>query len=523
VRTTSFRSRLLGILFAINLCVLILSGLSYFFVGEVGTRLERFTGGIYHRLELANHLRASSDSRAIAVRNLALQVDAVAQQSALADYEQNQKETSAALENLQRTVAEPGVPEEVRANIAAITQIEQRYSPVAKSIVQQIMAGQREEAVLRIANDCTPTLKELREAIDAYMNLTQKRTRAFVDDAQAATRWQRVALLVGAFAAIGLVAIMGLLLWRNVQSTLGAEPEELRSCLGQMAEGDLAAKLHAPANASGSVFEAMVRMQQQMGAIVGQVRQASDSIATGSSEIASGNSDLSQRTELQASNLQHTSSSMNEIRSTVERNADAALQATTLAKTASDAAQGGGQVMRQVVGTMKEIAASSQKVTDIISVIDGIAFQTNILALNAAVEAARAGEQGRGFAVVAGEVRSLAQRSAEAAREIKTLIGASTERVDSGARLVEDAGTTIDDIVGQVQKVADFIGEISASADDQRQTIGAVSDAVGQLDQSTQQNAALVEQSAAAAESLKHQATMLTDLVSKFRVPAHVS
>lgn len=523
VGTATFRSRLMGILLAINLCVLILSGLSYYFVGEVGTRLEKFTGGIYHRLELANHLRGSSDGRAIAIRNLALQTDSTAQQQAVADYEMNQKETREALEELQQAVAGPEIPELVKAKIAAISQIEHKYSPVAQSIVQQLKEGHRDAAILRIANECTPALKELRAAINDYMDMTQLRTRDFVNEANAATKWQRIALLIGAFAAIGLVATMGFLLWRNIQATLGAEPEDLRNWLGKMAEGDLAIKLETHHQEKGSVFEAIVRMQDQMGSIVGQVRHASESIATGSTEIASGNADLSNRTELQASNLQQTSSSMTEIRSSVEKNADAALQASNLARTASEAAQAGGGVMRQVVETMKDIATSSQKVADIISVIDGIAFQTNILALNAAVEAARAGEQGRGFAVVAGEVRTLAQRSAEAAREIKSLIGASTERVDSGARLVEGAGSTIDDIVGQVRKVADFIGEISDSAGDQRQTIGAVSDSVGQLDQATQQNASLVEQSAAAAESLRHQASMLAALVCKFRVPEHFS
>lgn len=523
MRAKTFRSRLMGILLAINLCVLILSGLSYYFVGEVGARLEKFTGGIYHRLELANHLRGSSDGRAIAIRNLALQTDSTAQQQAIADYEIGQKETSDALAGLQLAATGAEVPDMVKAKIAAIAQIEQRYSPVAQSIVQQLKEGHRDAAILRIANECTPTLKELRAAVNDYMDLTQLRTRAYVSESEAATKWQRVALLIGAFAAVGLVAAMGFLLWRSVHATLGAEPEYLRSWLGKMAEGDLAIKLEAQHQAKGSVFEAIVRMQDQMGSIVGQVRLASDSIATGSSEIASGNADLSTRTEQQASNLQQTSFSMTEIKSTVEKNADAAMQASNLARTASEAAQGGSGVMRQVVGTMKDIADSSKKVADIISVIDGIAFQTNILALNAAVEAARAGEQGRGFAVVAGEVRTLAQRSAEAAKEIKSLIGASTERVDSGARLVEGAGATIDDIVGQVQKVADFISEISASAGEQRQTIGAVSDSVGQLDQATQQNAALVEQSAAAAESLKNQASMLAALVSKFRVPEHLS
>ncbi|HYP32621.1 MAG TPA: methyl-accepting chemotaxis protein, partial [Burkholderiaceae bacterium] len=252
--------------------------------------------------------------------------------------------------------------------------------------------------------------------------------------------------------------------------------------------------------------------------VVGQVRLSSDSIATGSSEIASGNADLSQRTEAQAGNLQQTAASMEQLTGSVRANADTAGVANQLATEASAAAGRGGVAVNRVVETMNEIAASSRKIGDIIGVIDGIAFQTNILALNAAVEAARAGEQGRGFAVVAGEVRSLAQRSAEAAKEIKALIGASVDRVESGSRLVNDAGTTMTEIVASVQRVTDIIGEISAASTEQSQGIVEVKGAIGEVDQMTQQNAALVEQSAAAAESLKDQAARLAQVVSTFRL-----
>ncbi|WP_395699116.1 methyl-accepting chemotaxis protein [Aquabacterium sp.] len=273
----------------------------------------------------------------------------------------------------------------------------------------------------------------------------------------------------------------------------------------------------------GTLQRALVAMSESLSRTVGEVRSAADSIQTASAEIATGNTDLSQRTEHTASNLQTTASSIEQLTGTVRQSADAASQANQLASSASSVAQRGGQVVSQVVSTMDEINTSSKKIADIIGVIDGIAFQTNILALNAAVEAARAGEQGRGFAVVAGEVRSLAQRSAEAAREIKTLIGASVERVESGARLVQDAGSTMNEIVASVQRVSDIIGEITAAASEQSAGIGQVNGAVVQLDQMTQQNAALVEQSAAAAESLKEQALHLTQMVGRFRLTEHAA
>jgi methyl-accepting chemotaxis protein len=255
----------------------------------------------------------------------------------------------------------------------------------------------------------------------------------------------------------------------------------------------------------------------RMDSAVSAVRASTGSIEVACSEIASGNQDLSHRTEQAASNLQRTASSMAELTSTVRQSADAARQANQLAASAAQVAARGGEVVGEVVSTMEDINQSSRKIADIIGVIDGIAFQTNILALNAAVEAARAGEQGRGFAVVAGEVRSLAGRSAEAAKEIKSLIGASVDKVDSGTRLVQQAGSTMEEIVGSVRKVSDMIEEITVAAGEQSSGIGEVNDSVNQLDQMTQQNAALVEQSAAAAESLKEQAQRLVTAVEVFR------
>jgi methyl-accepting chemotaxis protein len=290
-----------------------------------------------------------------------------------------------------------------------------------------------------------------------------------------------------------------------------------------VASGDLSSTVTSTrTDETGLMLAALHTMNQHLLAVVGQVRHSADSIATGSAQIATGNADLSQRTEEQASNLQQTAASMEELGATVKQNADIARQADQLAVGASHAALKGGQVVEQVVETMRDINASSRKITDIIGVIDGIAFQTNILALNAAVEAARAGEQGRGFAVVAGEVRSLATRSAQAAREIKSLIAESVSKVDTGTALVDDAGRSMQDIVAQVQRVSQLITEISSASGEQSQGIGEVGAAMNRLDTVTQQNSALVEESAAAAESLKQQAAKLAEVVSVFRLaPAH--
>jgi methyl-accepting chemotaxis protein len=286
-----------------------------------------------------------------------------------------------------------------------------------------------------------------------------------------------------------------------------------------VASGNLGSRIEVTSrDETGQLMTALKHMNDSLVTVVSQVRHSADSIATGSSQIAGGNADLSQRTEEQASNLQQTAASMEEITSTVQQSADTARQATQLASSASAVAAEGGEVVGQVITTMEAISASSRRIADITSVIDGIAFQTNILALNAAVEAARAGEQGRGFAVVAGEVRTLAQRSAQAAREIKNLIGESVEKVENGSRLVAQAGETMDAIVNQVKRVTDLIGEISSASTEQSAGIGQIGDAVAQLDQVTQQNAALVEESAAAAESLKHQAAALAQTVAVFRL-----
>jgi len=326
--------------------------------------------------------------------------------------------------------------------------------------------------------------------------------------------WVVAALLVGAVAVAAGVA-----LW--VSRSLLGSIAQANATATRLAAGDLSFDVQRHGDDEmGDLLESLGRSVRSFRDALQRVLQSSDSIHTASSEVAIGNNDLSARTEQQASSLQQTAASMEQLTSTVQNSAAHAREANALAASATDVAVRGGVMVGQVVSTMQQIQASSQRIAEIIGVIDGIAFQTNILALNAAVEAARAGEQGRGFAVVASEVRSLAQRSAQAAREIKSLIGASVERVDAGSRLVGDAGRTMDEIVSHVRRVSTLIGQIAGAAGEQSAGIGQVNQAVTQLDQMTQQNAALVEQGAAAAESLKDQALNLTQAVGAFRLAA---
>jgi len=319
------------------------------------------------------------------------------------------------------------------------------------------------------------------------------------------------------FAIVAIV--LGLLLALQVTASITRPIAKAVAAAESVAGGDLTVDVHdSGRDEPAELLRAMQRMVEQLGSLVGEVRDCSESIATGSGEIAQGNADLSQRTESQASSLQQTAASMEQLTGTVSHNASASAEASRMASAAAQAASHGGQAVGGVVATMDEITAASRKIGDIVGVIDGIAFQTNILALNAAVEAARAGEQGRGFAVVASEVRALAQRSAEAAREIKVLIASSTERVEAGATQAQTAGEVMTRVVGEVGRVSSLLQEISNATHEQTSGIQQVGSAVSHLDQVTQQNAALVEESAAAAESLRTQAEQLSGLVRRFRL-----
>ena len=340
----------------------------------------------------------------------------------------------------------------------------------------------------------------------------------YVDTVDATIVSRLIYFSIGALILAAILFVIGLMISRGLLKQLGGEPDYAAAITRRIAEGDLAVSVDLKDNDQSSLLFAMKSMRDSLARVVGEVRSGTDTIATASSQIAAGNHDLSSRTEQQASSLEETAASMEELTSTVKQNADNARQANQLAVTASSVAVKGGSVVAEVVGTMGAINASSRKIVDIIGVIDGIAFQTNILALNAAVEAARAGEQGRGFAVVAAEVRNLAQRSAAAAKEIKTLIGDSVDKVEEGSKQVAEAGKTMDEIVDSVKRVTDIMAEITAASQEQTQGIEQINQAITQMDQVTQQNAALVEEAAAAASSLQEQASGLSQVVSVFRL-----
>ncbi len=357
-------------------------------------------------------------------------------------------------------------------------------------------------------------------AIDQLTHQAYASARAAGANANAVYAQTRLAIfaLLGGALVVGLGLAVGIP--RSVARQLGGEPRDAAAAVAAVASGDLQSAIEVGAGASHSLVGRIREMQQSLSAVVHSVRQNAQSVAIGSQQIAVGNGDLSQRTEEQAAALQRTAASMEQLGATVRQNADNAKQANQLALGASCVAVKGGEVVGEVVKTMKGINDSSRKIADIIGVIDGIAFQTNILALNAAVEAARAGEQGRGFAVVASEVRSLAGRSADAAKEIKGLIGASVARVEQGTALVDQAGHTMTEIVASIRRVTDIMGEISAASTEQSAGVAQIGEAITQMDQTTQQNAALVEESAAAAESLKAQAQQLVDAVAVFKLSA---
>ena len=501
-----------------------------FGLGAVGLLVAGLVGGL---AMVSNHRLGGALNRAIDSSGMlkhsqnadmmhdAIRGDVLAAKLALVDHDagavsdaaKDLVEHGAILRSDINKLGEAGLSSDGQAALSAAGPTIERYITSATAIVKAAEAGQPADAATQQA--FTGAFSELEDRLgklsDVILNHAEAQTaeaRSLGDSAGALT------LLV---LVLGLAVMAAAAVW--VVRALTRPMAEAVGAAERLAQGDLATALHAQGtDETIQLLNALARMREAFTGIVRNVKANAESVATASAQIASGNQDLSQRTEQQASALQQTAATMEQLGETVRHNADSARQADELAHSASAIAAQGGEVVGQVVSTMQGISDSSRKIGDIIGVIDGIAFQTNILALNAAVEAARAGEQGRGFAVVAGEVRSLAGRSADAAREIKGLIGRSVEQVEQGTVLVDQAGKTMGEIVESIRRVSQIVGEISAASSEQSLGVKQVGDAVGQMDQATQQNAALVEESAAAAESLKGQADQLVHSVAAFRL-----
>src|SRR5450830_311933 len=468
----------------------------------------------YAKTVLVDSIADNINLIARAVRNVALSVDETITSQELARIKTAQEQNTATLQKLGDIVAS----EKGKGLLAVLKQSSVEYYVEQENLLTLLAKGNIDDAKRLIFGAMRSkqvamfvSLKQLSDYQRTLMSDT-------VTESQETYHHASLLLIIVSAAAFALSLIAALLITRSIIRQLGGEPDYAMSIASDIASGNLARSITIRQGDQTSLIVSIRVMRNRLAEIVGQVRAGTDTIATASSQIASGNLDLSTRTEQQASSLEETASAMEELTSTVKQNADNARQANQLAVSASEVAIAGGNVVSQVVETMGSINASSKKIVDIISVIDGIAFQTNILALNAAVEAARAGEQGRGFAVVATEVRGLAQRSAAAAKEIKVLIADSVAQVDAGSKLVAQAGATMNEVVTSVKRVTDIVGAINSASQEQSNGIEQINLAITQMDEVTQQNAALVEEAAAAAQSMQEQAGKLSQVVSVFKL-----
>ena len=470
----------------------------------------------------------SSDAINLMMTRL-LQARAALNRVAMRPYETNADQTIKRAENFfvqseeewKKYLSLPFANDEEKKLADEITTKRTNYLKVGnQQLIDALRAGRGEEAEDILVNKMSPLFQDLNKSTDALITMQTANAKEGYDDSQALFTKFRIAAIGGVLFGLIAVAISAFFLIRAITQPL----QEMMGHFESIASGDLTSNIEVKSkNEMGTLMLGLQKMQARLTDTVSQVREGSTAIGAATTQIAAGNLDLSSRTEQQAASLEETASSMEELTSTVKQNADNARQANQLAVTASTVAVKGGAVVSDVVDTMDSINTSAKKIVDIIGVIDSIAFQTNILALNAAVEAARAGEQGRGFAVVASEVRNLAQRSAAAAKEIKTLIDDSVSKVDAGSKLVAQAGTTMTEVVDSVKHVTDIMGEILAASQEQSAGIEQVNTAIVQMDEVTQQNAALVEEAAAAAASLRDQATNLSGVVAVFKLHGHAS
>ncbi|MCV2365802.1 methyl-accepting chemotaxis protein [Paucibacter sp. DJ1R-11] len=478
---------------------------------EVGQQMHELTDKHMVVVSLLGQLKDNVNVTARVARNIALLSEPAAKQREKARIDANRSSTQELLKQLQAQLAAEAGSELLQK----VTRTREAYIKVINPAIQLGMAGQNEAARDALVGEVGRAQTEYFSALDELIAMQRREMEAAgfaADRTIQRAGWAMLGLLMlSAFLGSGIAGWMA----RSVTRPLLAAMNVTQ----RIAKGDLSSRIVAESRDEvGQLMNSLHQMQEALRQLVGVVRSSSDSVATGAGQIATGNGDLSQRTERQASSLQQTAASMEQLSGTVTQSAETARHATDFATAANGAAERGAQVMGEVIHTMSDINEASRRISDIVSVIDGIAFQTNILALNAAVEAARAGEEGRGFAVVASEVRSLAQRSATAAREIKTLISSNVEKVEAGSRLVGSAGNSMQDIRDQVARVVQLINELGQASQAQSRDIVHINSAVAQLDESTQQNAALVEQSAAAAESLSQQARILVEAVSAFKL-----
>ena len=471
------------------------------------------------QIRLLSAMDKSVTERALAVRNLILLTDDKEIQVEVNRIEEQAKKYAEAEQKLTKMFASlPGTSADEANLMEQIRRQGEQGTPYYSRAAQLTLQKQGDEAYKLLRFEFRPIQKKWWDLLRELEKIENTQNVDAMKDAEDA--YESARLLMLTFGVLALIAsiIAAWLITRKLVGQLGGEPEYAAGIATKIASGDLSVEIETRAGDNKSLMYAMKTMRDGLANIVSQVHLSTDTIATASREIAAGNLDLSSRTEQQAGSLEETAASMEELTSTVKQNSENARQVNTLALSASGVAEKGGQVVSQVVDTMGAINSSAQKIVDIIGVIDSIAFQTNILALNAAVEAARAGEQGRGFAVVASEVRNLAQRSAAAAKEIKGLISDSVEKVEAGNKLVEQAGATMKDVVASVKRVTDIMGEMMAASAEQTDGIEQINQAIAQMDEVTQQNASLVEESAAAASAMQDQAHSLSKLVSVFRL-----
>ena len=500
----------LGFGLVITLMIL-LAGLALVRIQNLSSETTELVDVTYPQTVVANQMKANLNEISRSMLSVLVMSDEEQIKGELARIAKHEKDNEALAAQAEQAL-QGEADKELLANLS---KYRERAAKAQKSFVSLISEGQKEEALTKFLFSVRAMHTRYFEALD-HLNERQHKLMVAAGERSAETARNTTLFILGLAAAIFAVSIgVAVFSTRSITRPLTRAVRIAE----QVASGDLSARIVSESqDETGQLMRALDHMNTSLQRIVGDVRQGTVAIASASSEIASGNSDLSVRTEEQANSLAQTSSAMNELTRIVRQNADNASEANQLASAASSIASEGGQVVAQVVDTMGAIDASSRKIVDIISVIDGIAFQTNILALNAAVEAARAGEQGRGFAVVAGEVRTLAQRSATAAKEIKTLINESVEKVEQGSKLVTHAGTTMGNVVSSVQRVSNIIGEITAASQSQSHGIEEVNRSIHRMDGVTQQNAALVEQAAAAAESMQNQAQNLAAVVSVFKI-----